>query len=53
MINTLPIKKRDSRLPMIMKEIGGVTYTKPFLGSESNFNILPSGLVDYDDVGKL
>ena len=53
MINTHPINKRDPRLPMIMKDIGGMTYAIPLFDSESHFHILPSAVFDYNDVGKL
>ena len=52
MINTLQIKKRDSHLPMITKEIGGMMYAKPLFDSKSNVNILPRTVFDYDGVGK-
>ena len=53
MMNSLPIKKRDQRAPMIMSEIGGMTFTISLLDTRASINILPKAVFDRHHVGEL
>ena len=46
MMNSLPIKKRDSGAPMIMSEIGGMSFTRSLLDTGASINILPKDVFD-------
>ena len=41
MMNSIPIKKRDPGAPMIMSEIGGMSFTRSLLDTGTSINILP------------
>ena len=53
MMNSLPIKKRDPRVPMITSEIGGMTFTRSLLDTGASINILPKAVFDRHHVGEL
>ena len=53
MMNSLPIKKRDPRAPMIASEIGGMTFTRSLLDTGASINILPKAVFDRHHVGEL
>ena len=53
MMNSLPIKKRDPRAPMITSEIGGMTFTRSLLDTGASINILPKAVFDRHHVGEL
>ena len=53
MMNSLPIKKRDSRAHMITSEIGGMTFTRSLLDTGASINILPKVVFDCHHVGEL
>ena len=53
MMNSLPIKKRDPEVPMIMSEIGGMTFTRSLLDTGASINILPEAVFDRHHVGEL
>ena len=53
MMNSLSIKKRDPRTPMITSEIGGMTFTRSLLDTEASINILPKAVYDRHHVGEL
>ena len=45
MMNSLPIKKRDPRAPMITSEIRGMTFTRTLLDNGASINILPKSCI--------
>ena len=53
MMNALPIKKRDPIAPMIMSEIGGMSFTRSLLDTGASINILPKAVFDHHHVGEL
>ena len=53
MMNALPIKKRDPRAPMIMSEIGGMSFTRSLLDTRASINILPKAVFDRHHGGEL
>ena len=53
MMNSLPIKKRDPRAPMITSEIGGMSFTRSQLDTGASINILPKAVFDRHHVGEL
>ena len=53
MMNSLPIKKRDPRVPMIMSEIGGMSFTRSLLDTGASINILPKVVFDRHHIGEL
>ena len=53
MMNSLPIKKRDPRAPMITSEIGGMSFTRSLLDTGASINILPKAVYDRHHVGEL
>ena len=53
MMNSLPIKKRDLRAPMITSEIGGMSFTRSLLDTGASINILPKAVFDCHHVGEL
>ena len=53
MMNSLPIKKRDPRAPMITSEIGGMSFTRSLLDNGASMNILPKAVFDRHHVGEL
>ena len=53
MMNSLPIKKGDPGAPMIMSEIGGMTFTRSLLDTGARINILPKVVFDRHHVGEL
>ena len=53
MMNSLPIKKRDLGAPMIMSEIGGMTFTISLLDTGASINILPKAVFDCHHVGEM
>ena len=53
MMNSLPIKKRDPRAPMITSEIGGMSFTRSLLDTGASINILPKVLFDRHHVEEL
>ena len=53
MMNSLPIKKRDPRAPMIMSEIRGMSFTRSLLDTGASINILPKAVFDCHHVGEL
>ena len=53
MMNSLPTKKRDHRAPMIMSQIGGMTFTRSLLDTGASINILPKAVFDRHHVGEL
>ena len=53
MMNALPIKKRDLGAPMIMSEIGGMSFTRSLLDTGASINILPKVVFDRHHVGEL
>ena len=53
MMNSLPIKKRDSGAPMIMSEIGGMSFTRSLLDTGASINILPKDVFDRHHVWEL
>ena len=53
MMNSLLIKKRDPGAPMIMSEIGGMTFTRSLLDTRASINILPKAVYDRHHVGEL
>ena len=53
MMNSLSIKKRDLGAPMIMREIGGMTFTRSLLDTGVSINILPKAVYDRHHVGEL
>ena len=53
MMNSLPVKKRDPGAPMIMSEIGGMSFTRSLLDIGANINILLKAIFDRHHVGEL
>ena len=53
MMNSLAIKKRDPGAPMIMSEIGGMSFTRSLLDSGASINILPKAVFNRHHVGEL
>ena len=53
MMNSLPIKKRDPRAPMITSEIGGMIFTRSLLDTGASINLLPKAAYDRHHVGEL
>ena len=53
MMNSLPIKKRDPGAPMIMSEIGGMSFTRFLLDTGASINILPKAVFGRHHVGEL
>ena len=53
MMNSLPVKKRDSGAPMITSEIGGMSFTRSLLDTRASINILPKAVFDRHHVGEL
>ena len=53
MMNSLPIKKRDPRAPMITSERGGMSFTRSLLDTGASINILPKAVFDRHHVGEL
>ena len=53
MMNALPIKKRDPGAPMIMSEIGGMSFTRSLLDTGASISILPKVVFDRHHVGEL
>ena len=53
MMNSLPIKKRDQRAPMITSEIWRMSFTRSLLDTGASINILPKVVFDYHHVGEL
>ena len=53
MMNSLPIKKRDPRAPMITSKIGGMTFTRSLLNTGASINIFPKAVYDHHHVGDL
>ena len=53
MMNSLLIKQRDLGVPMIMSEIGGMTFTRSLLYTGASINILPKAVFDRHHVGEL
>ena len=53
MMNSLSIKKRDPRAPMITNEIGGMIFTRSLLDTGASINILPKAVFDRHHVGEL
>ena len=52
MMNSLPIKKRDPGAPMIMSDIGGMSFTRSLLDTGASINILPKAVFDHHHVGE-
>ena len=52
-MNALPIEKRDPGAPMIMSEIGGLSFTRSLLDTGTSINILPKAVFDHHHVGEL
>ena len=52
MMNSLPIKKRDTGAPMITSEIGGMSFTRSLLDTGTSINILPKSVYDRHRVGE-
>ena len=52
MMNSLPIKKRDLRAPMISSEIGGMSFTRSMLDIGASIDVLPKALFDRHHVGE-
>ena len=53
MMNSLPVKKRDPGAPIIMSEIGGMSFTRSLLDIEASINIFPKVVFDRHYVGEL
>ena len=53
MMNALPIKKRDPGAPMIMSEIGGMSFTRSLLDTGASINIISQAVFDRHHVGEL
>ena len=53
MINSLPIKRRDPGAPMIMSEIGAMSFTRSLLDTGASINILPKVVFDRHHVREL
>ena len=53
MMNFLPVKKRDPRAPMIMSEIGGMSFTRSLLDIGASINILHKAVFDRHHVAEL
>ena len=53
MMNSLPVKKRDSGAPMITSEIRGMSFTRSLLDTGASINILPKAVLDLHHVGEL
>ena len=53
MMNSLPIKKRDLKAPMITSEIGGMNFTRSLLDIGASINILPKAVFDHHHIGEL
>ena len=53
MMNALPIKQRDPGAPMIMSEIGGMSFARSLLDTKASINILPEAVFDLHHVGEL
>ena len=53
MMNSLSLKKTDPGAPMIMSEIGGMSFTRSLLDTRTSINILPKALFDRHHVGEL
>ena len=53
MMNALPIKKRDPGAPMIMSEIGGMSFTRSLSDIGASINILPKAVFDCHHIGEL
>ena len=52
-MNSLPIKKRDLGAPMMMSEIGGMTFARSMLDTRARINIFPKSVFDCYHVGEL
>ena len=53
MMNSLPVKKRDTGAPMITSEIGGMSFTRSLLDIGASINILPKAIFDRHHVREL
>ena len=53
MMNALPIKKRDPGSPMIMSEIGGMSFTRSLLDIGASIKIIPKVVFDRHHVWEL
>ena len=53
MMNSLPVKKREPGAPMIMSEIGGMSFTRSLLDTRASINILPKVVFDRHHVGEI
>ena len=53
MMNSLSIEKRDPGAPMMMSEIGGMTFTRSLLDTKASMNIVPKAVFDRHHVGEL
>ena len=53
MMNALLIKKRDPGSPMIMSEIGGMSFTRSLLDTGASINIIPKAVFDRHHVWEL
>ena len=53
MMNSLPIKKRDPRAPMITSEIGGISFIRSLQDIGPSINLLPKAIFDRHHVGEL
>ena len=53
MMNALPIKKRDPGAPMIISEIGVMSFTRSLLYIGATINILPKAIFNRHHVGEL
>ena len=52
MMNSLPIKKRDPGAPIIMSEIGGMSFSRSLVDTGASINILPKAIFDRHHVGE-
>ena len=52
-MNSPSIKKRDPGTPMIMIEIGEMTFTRSVLDVGASINVLPKAVFDLHHVGEL
>ena len=53
MMNSLLIKKRAPKAPMITSEIRGITFTRSLLDIRASITILPKAVFDRHHVGEL
>ena len=51
MMNSLPIKKRDPKAPMITSDIGRITFTRSLINTRASINILPKVVFGHHHVG--